>query len=136
MRPIDHWTFIGAGTDNKTDKQSSRQSPSQIPRQTSSQTPRQTSSQTSGQQASSRTTCLWDFTLLSLPFPLPSHNQSFDMPYPFHTTSTTKMSKRDGTIRGHHNTPPHTTQHSGMPTETNQKFPKIKTRTPTSCTHL
>ena len=23
--------------------------------------------------------------------------------------------RRDGTIRGHHNTPPHATQHSGMP---------------------
>src|SRR2546423_5925155 len=29
-----------------------------------------------------------------------------------------------------------TSPHGGMPTGTNQNFPKIKTRTPTSCTRL
>jgi len=36
---------------------------------------------TRGRQQS-LTTRLWDFTLLSLPFPPPSHNQPFGLPYP------------------------------------------------------
>jgi len=37
---------------------------------------------TGGQPKSSLTTCLWDFTFLSLPFPPRSHNQPFGLPYP------------------------------------------------------